>query len=119
MPSRPHKGAFGLLVKAADMVVRLPHLTADRILKDGDAIGGFTVIAVPGHTAGSIALWRPRDRVLISGDALLTDRNGDEVGPRKRLAADYDLAVQSAAALRRLGYRYLLAGHGRPRAAPP
>ena len=97
------------------MVIRLPHLTADRVLKDGDAIGGFTVIAVPGHTAGSIALWRPRDRVLISGDTLLTDRQGDEVGPRRRLAADYDLALQSAAALRRLGYRYLLPGHGPPR----
>ena len=95
--------------------MRIQRLKADTILKDGDTIGGFRVIAVPGHTDGSLALWRPQDRVLISGDALLTDRHGGERAPRKRLANDYAQALQSAASLRQLDYKYLLPGHGRPR----
>ncbi len=95
--------------------MRVQHLEADLILEDGDNIGGFQVIAVPGHTDGSLALWRPQDRVLISGDALLTDRHGAELAPRQSAAADYAQTLKSAAALGQLGYQYLLPGHGRPR----
>ena len=117
-PSKAVKGPLGLLFRAFfGVAMRVQHLEADLILKDGDTIGGFEVIAVPGHTDGSLALWRPRDRVLISGDALLTDRHGAEPPPRQGAAGDYAQALKSAAALGRLGYRYLLPGHGRPRVA--
>ena len=114
-PSKPLSGPLGLLFRVMGKAIRVQHLQADRILKDGDTIGGFRVIAVPGHTAGSLALWRPQDRVLISGDALLTDRHGGELAPRKVAAGDYAHALESAASLRQLNYQYLLPGHGRPR----
>jgi hydroxyacylglutathione hydrolase len=41
-----------------------------RRLHEGDEVAGFEVIDVPGHSAGHIALWRERDRVLIAGDVL-------------------------------------------------
>jgi glyoxylase-like metal-dependent hydrolase (beta-lactamase superfamily II) len=44
----------------------------DRELVDGAEIeldGGATVVHVPGHTAGSIALYVPKRRVLFVGDA--------------------------------------------------
>ncbi|WP_307719798.1 MBL fold metallo-hydrolase [Paenibacillus kobensis] len=41
----------------------------DLLLEDGDRIGSLLVIAVPGHTPGSIALLDERTRTLIAGDA--------------------------------------------------
>jgi len=115
-PSKALKGPLGPFFRVVfGVAVRVQHVKADLILDDGDNIGGFQVIAVPGHTDGSLALWRPQDRVLISGDALLTDRRGAERAPRQGAAGDYAQALESAAALGQLGYRYLLPGHGRPR----
>jgi hydroxyacylglutathione hydrolase len=57
----------------SDRVLRAlsgPGQRVDRALDEGDQVGGFTVIDVPGHTRGHIAFWRERDRVLIAGDVL-------------------------------------------------
>ena len=58
-----------------------PAHPVDRVLRDGDEVGGFAVFDVPGHSAGHVAYWRERDRVLILGDvvntmSLLTTRPG-------------------------------------------
>ncbi|GHV95601.1 MBL fold hydrolase [Spirochaetia bacterium] len=45
-----------------------------RLLEEGDTIGPFTVLHLPGHTRGSIALWDKEAKVLFSGDTLF---NGD------------------------------------------
>jgi glyoxylase-like metal-dependent hydrolase (beta-lactamase superfamily II) len=44
-----------------------PHPVARR-LHEGDVVAGFTVLDVPGHSAGHIAFWRESDRTLICGD---------------------------------------------------
>ncbi len=41
-----------------------------RVLKEGDDVGGFTVVETPGHTPGHLAYWREGDGVLIIGDVL-------------------------------------------------
>lgn len=41
-----------------------------RVLREGDEVGGFTVLEVPGHSAGHVAFWRESDRVLVAGDVL-------------------------------------------------
>jgi hydroxyacylglutathione hydrolase len=46
-----------------------PHPVARR-LHEGDEVAGFTVLDVPGHSAGHVAYWRERDRVLIVGDVV-------------------------------------------------
>jgi hydroxyacylglutathione hydrolase len=46
-----------------------PHPVA-RPLRDGEDVAGFTVLEVPGHSAGHVAYWRESDRVLILGDVL-------------------------------------------------
>lgn len=61
--------------------MRWPGVEVARELREGDEVGGFTVIDTPGHTPGHIALWREHDRVLICGDvffnlSLLTMRAG-------------------------------------------
>ena len=50
-----------------------PGIIPDMILKDGDIIEGYTVIHTPGHTAGSICLFDPETRDLISGDTVFSD----------------------------------------------
>ena len=47
-----------------------PGHKVDRALKEGDEVAGFTVLDVPGHSAGHMALWRESDRTLILGDVL-------------------------------------------------
>ncbi len=46
-----------------------PHPVA-RALHEGEEVAGFTVLEVPGHSAGHVAYWRERDRTLILGDVL-------------------------------------------------
>ena len=46
-----------------------PH-PVDRPLREGDEVGGFTVLDTPGHTAGHVAFWRESDRALVMGDVL-------------------------------------------------
>ena len=42
----------------------------DRTLAEGDSVGPLTVLHLPGHTAGSIALWDKAAGVLFTGDTL-------------------------------------------------
>jgi hydroxyacylglutathione hydrolase len=44
-----------------------PHPVARR-LREGDNVAGFTILDVPGHSAGHVAYWREADRTLICGD---------------------------------------------------
>jgi glyoxylase-like metal-dependent hydrolase (beta-lactamase superfamily II)/predicted ester cyclase len=39
---------------------------------EGDAIAGFTVVEIPGHAPGQIALWRESDRLALSSDCFYT-----------------------------------------------
>ncbi len=41
-----------------------------RRLRDGDEVGGFTVLETPGHSPGHVAFWREADRTLVAGDVL-------------------------------------------------
>ena len=47
-----------------------PGHPVDRMLEEGDEVGSFMVLDVPGHSAGHVAFWRESDRVLILGDVL-------------------------------------------------
>jgi glyoxylase-like metal-dependent hydrolase (beta-lactamase superfamily II) len=48
----------------------------DIILADGDTIGPFTVLHLPGHTPGSIGLWDEKAGILFSGDTLFCGNYG-------------------------------------------
>jgi glyoxylase-like metal-dependent hydrolase (beta-lactamase superfamily II) len=45
-----------------------PPRRVDRVLREGDDVAGFTVLEVPGHSAGHVAFWRESDRALVLGD---------------------------------------------------
>jgi glyoxylase-like metal-dependent hydrolase (beta-lactamase superfamily II)/predicted ester cyclase len=41
-------------------------------IAEGDEIAGFTVVEIPGHAPGQIALWRESDRLALSSDCFYT-----------------------------------------------
>jgi glyoxylase-like metal-dependent hydrolase (beta-lactamase superfamily II) len=49
---------------------------ADRTLAEGDTVGPFTVLHLPGHTPGSVGFWDKGERVLFSGDTLFRSGYG-------------------------------------------
>jgi glyoxylase-like metal-dependent hydrolase (beta-lactamase superfamily II) len=82
----------------------------DRLLYDGDEVGDYTVLHVPGHTPGHIGLLR--GAVLIGGDAVVGGRH-----PRPApniFTWDHAAARRSIERLANLDFDLLLPGHGTP-----
>lgn len=85
-------------------------------LKEGDQIGGFTVIETPGHSSGHISFFREKDGVLIVGDVmtnmnLLTTKVGLHEPPNL-FTADKGINRKSILKLTSLKPKILCFGHG-------
>lgn len=96
-----------------------------RTLSDGDTVGSLRVVAAPGHTPGHIALFDPRDRSLIAGDAFQTAGGVAVAGVLRPLfplpaLATWHLptALESARGLLALHPSRLAVGHGQVLAEP-
>jgi glyoxylase-like metal-dependent hydrolase (beta-lactamase superfamily II) len=102
-----------------------PHL---RELEPGEMpwLQGWEIIETPGHTAGHVSLFRPRDRVLLAGDAFTTVKQDNMIGmlsqrpqvwrPPTYYTSDWQSARDSVLKLAALRPLVLGAGHGRPMA---
>ena len=113
-----------LFPKPSSIMARLgdrmagPAHHVDRSLREGDIVGGFTVIETPGHTPGHLSFWRESDRVLVVGDVLF---HRSPLTLRKRLTepmgfATWDPALNrdSARKLAALEPEVICFGHGPP-----
>ena len=84
---------------------------ADGLLADGDDVGGWRVLHCPGHTPGSLSLYR--DGVAVVGDALVFRAGG--LHPNVPwLSWDHGRHLDSVRALVRVGARVVLPGHDAP-----
>lgn len=86
------------------------------ILKEGDQIGGFTVIETPGHSSGHLSFFREKDGILIVGD-VMTNMNllTTTVGlnePPNLFTADKETNRKSIVKLLSLKPKILCFGHG-------
>jgi len=89
-----------------------PPVVVDREVQDGDTTaGGGTIVGVPGHTPGSIALFLPRLRVLFTGDTLASGDGAPVLGP---FNVDRLSAIESIRKQARLEYDVACFGHGKP-----
>jgi glyoxylase-like metal-dependent hydrolase (beta-lactamase superfamily II) len=121
----------------------LPRRSRDRVLTGGSVtdivealdparpppgMPDWSCVPAPGHTPGSVAFYRPEDRLLITGDALLTVDLSSvrglllaraELAPPLRFT-DWDRSAteETIRALAGLNPRTLAPGHGRPRSGP-
>lgn len=106
-------------------LLRIPLLSALRsvfFIRDNDddiklvggeilePLGGLRVVHTPGHTAGSISLFSPANKLLIVGDAL----NKRHWLPPKKASADLAQALTSIEKMSRLDFEILCFGHGQP-----
>ncbi|QLC66476.1 MBL fold metallo-hydrolase [Flavobacterium sp. LPB0248] len=85
-------------------------------LKEGDQIGGFTVIETPGHSSGHISFFREKDGILIVGDVmtnmnLLTTKVGLHEPPHL-FTTDKETNRKSILKLASLKPKILCFGHG-------
>lgn len=80
-------------------------------LADGDEIGGFRVYHTPGHTRGSICLFRESDGVLISGDTLFPEGS---YGRCDLPTGNQNDLIQSIDRLAELNIESLWCGHDQP-----
>ena len=88
----------------------------------------WQAVPAPGHTPGHVAFFRGEDRVLITGDAVLTVNvnsvrdllagKHQAAGPPYISTWNWPAAKQSVAALARLNPDVLACGHGRPLTGP-
>jgi glyoxylase-like metal-dependent hydrolase (beta-lactamase superfamily II) len=95
-----------------------PGHPVDRKLAEGDRIGEFEVLHVPGHSAGHLAFWRESDRVLVAGD-VFNSANVFTGIPGLRLPYDFFTPdpVENRRSAKRLGLlepKLVLLGHGPP-----
>lgn len=85
-------------------------------------------IHTPGHTEGHVALFRERDRVLIPGDAFVTQKQESFFavltqkkelhGPPSYFTPDWAAARRSVQKLAELNPAVVSSGHGKPFAGP-
>jgi glyoxylase-like metal-dependent hydrolase (beta-lactamase superfamily II) len=103
----------GILIRLMGLVMRQKPIEPDVLLKDGERVAGLTVIHIPGHTPGSIALLDPASKVLFVGDTLRYDGNKIE-GPPPQFTPDMKSAERSIRKIAALDFDILLSGHGVP-----
>lgn len=63
-------GADGIVPRALARAWRGRSAPVARRLREGDEVGGFTVLETPGHSPGHLSFWRESDRTLLAGEVL-------------------------------------------------
>lgn len=89
---------------------KVPSKEADFYLREGElwiGKGLWRVIHTPGHSPGSVCLYNPDKKVLITGDVVFYQGVG-----RTDLMGDPHALASSIRALMKLDVEYLLPGHG-------
>lgn len=85
----------------------------DRPLEEGDALGGWQVIHVPGHTAGSVCYYHPARQIILVGDAL-NYKFGRVGAPPRLFTPNPAQAYASIRKLAALDFEVCCFGHGPP-----
>jgi len=87
--------------------------TVDRPVDDGERLGSWQVVHVPGHTPGSVCFFQPERGILITGDAV-NHRRGRLGAPPKLFTSDMAQAHASIRKIAGLEFEICCFGHGPP-----
>ncbi len=112
-PRQTPRATMQILFKLLGTFLQVKPFPVDEIVENGDTIGGLTVLHLPGHTPGSIALYDPKRKVLFIGDTLGC-KNGIVQSPPKSVTWDMEQVYRSITTLQALDYTVMLSGHGEP-----
>jgi glyoxylase-like metal-dependent hydrolase (beta-lactamase superfamily II) len=83
------------------------------VAEDGDDLGGWQVVHVPGHTAGSVCFFHPARELIIVGDAV-NHRSGRLGTPPPLFSINMDQAYASVNKIATLEFETCCFGHGPP-----
>lgn len=100
---------------AADIEVATG-VSVDRGLRHGDRLdlcGGIEAIHVPGHSAGNLSFYLPRQRVIIAGDTIFGDEDGNIRPPPEKYCLDAGMAEREIRRLLSYDFDSLLLSHGK------
>ncbi len=89
-----------------------PAAPVAKVLREGDLVSGFRIVATPGHTLGHVSLLRDADGLLFTADAFGCLYRKVRVGVLKPFCADPPLARRSAQKLLGEGLGTVMFAHG-------
>jgi glyoxylase-like metal-dependent hydrolase (beta-lactamase superfamily II) len=116
VPHPGYSGVAGKIMLAAERLV-FGKLVFQGVqpLEPGQKLfdSSWSVVAAPGHTPGSLALFNEESGDLLSGDTLVNNF-GCPSANHPLFAADYPMAMQSALNLLKLEPKRIHPGHGKP-----
>ncbi len=75
--------------------------------------GGIEVIHVPGHSEGNCCYYLPAKRVMIAGDTVFGDEEGNLEAPPERYCLDFEQASREIRRLMDYDFEVLLITHGK------
>jgi hydroxyacylglutathione hydrolase len=107
------RGPLGFIVKLAMSFMRYHRVEPDIILSADSDIEDFRIIHVPGHTNGSICVYKT-GKVIFVGDALRSDSRGNPKPPSGISSLNEAQARASLTTIAALDFDTLLTGHGAP-----
>ncbi len=84
----------------------------DGTVAEGDPVGTFKVMHLPGHAPGQIGLWREHDRAIICADSFYTLDDHTAHYPHSLYGQDDELAAASLRRIASLEPRVAWPGHG-------
>jgi glyoxylase-like metal-dependent hydrolase (beta-lactamase superfamily II) len=85
--------------------------TPDLILKDKDRLDGLVVVHTPGHSKGSICLYK-KGEIIFTGDAVITTPKGTLRKIRSFITQSVEKTKQSTRLISKLNFKILCPGHG-------
>jgi glyoxylase-like metal-dependent hydrolase (beta-lactamase superfamily II) len=93
--------------------VKLPTAPVGKVLREGDLVSGFRIIATPGHTRGHVSLLRVGDGLLFTADAFGCLPRKIRIGVRKAICNDPAQAKRSAEKLLAEDFSSVIFAHGK------
>lgn len=81
-------------------------------IEEGDPVGTFTVLHLPGHAPGQIGLWREADRTILASDVFWTPEEGTAALSHALFSQDPDQAAMSLRRIAELEPRLAWPAHG-------
>lgn len=91
---------------------KVPPIKVNGTLSAGDRIGDLSVVDMPGHTPGQIALVHEKDRLVLCADALFNVRGELGYDPTPGVTADIVAAEESMRRLAEIGVDDVAPSHG-------
>ena len=106
-------GRSSLMLSLLGLFMRVERVKADVELKDGSMVGPLTIVDTPGHTDGSISIYKPGEAIFV-GDLLRTDNAGNFKLASSRMSRNMAEVRRSVEKIPKLEFQLLLPGHGKP-----